>query len=163
MLLAVVLGVLALSYAISWRADPARTLRAARRSAAHLGGVASQLVAVLLGMGLLAELLPHAPSAEVLQRVHGAAGIVLAGLVGAVSSGGPVISYPLAGALFQHGAGLPAGATAALLTAWTSVSGVGLPLEAATLGKGFALARNAVALLFACLVGFAVACVYARA
>ena len=52
------------------------------------------------------------------------------------------------------------GSTAALLTAWTSVSGFGLPVEAAALGRRFAVVRNAVALLGACAVGVGVGLLY---
>ncbi len=152
--------VLLLCCAASWRASPVRTRQALARGRAHLAVVVSPLAAVLLAMGLLRAWAPHGASPAVLQQLHGAPAVIGAALVGAFSSGGPVVSYPIAGALFQHGAGLSAGATAALLTAWTSVSGFGLPVEAAALGRRFALVRNAVAILGACAVGAGVGVLY---
>lgn len=160
MLLLTMMGVLLLCYVVSWRRAPRRTRTALARSRFHLASMASPLLAILLAMGLLRAWLPQGPPASLLQRFHGAAAVLGAAVVGAFSSGGPVVSYPIAGALFQHGAGLPAGVTAALLTAWTSVSGFGLPVEAAALGRRFAVVRNAVALLGACAVGAAVGLLY---
>lgn len=160
MIAASLIALLLLAYGISWRRDPARTRAAGRRGGSLLISMASQLLALLLAMGLLRAWFPHGPSTGVLQRLHGIPAVLGAAAVGAFSSGGPVVSYPIAGALFQYGAGLPAGVTAALLTAWTSVSGFGLPVEATALGRRFALVRNGIAVVFACLVGLAVGALF---
>ncbi len=162
MVLAIVMVCLLVCYGVSWHRDAVRTRSAARRGIGLLGGMASQLLALLLAMGLLRAWMPHGPSAAALQRLHGIPAILGASVIGAMSSGGPVVSYPIAGALFQGGTGLPAGVTAALLTAWTSVSGFGLPVEAAALGRRFALVRNGVALLASCAVGLGVALLFGR-
>jgi hypothetical protein len=160
MLLGLFLGFIALLYLTSWRVNRHRTRRAFARSTTHLEAVASQLLAVLLGVGLAMQLARHGPSPSVLREVHGPFGVIVATVLGSVSSGGPLIAYPLAGALFQYGAGLPAGVTAAFLTAWTSVSVGSLPLEAAALGRAFALTRNAIGFLLACAVGYAMSLFY---
>lgn len=156
MLLATFLAVIAALYLLSWTRDAARTRIALARSGTHLGAIAPHLVAALLGAGLLSQLVRHGPSADVLARAHGPVATVAAAVIGSVSSGGPLVAYPVAGALFRFGAGVPAGVVAAFLTAWTSVSGLGLPIEMAALGRAFALVRNAVAFVCACGVGLLV-------
>lgn len=160
MFVGVTLGVIALLYVLSGVRDPTRTRRAARRALTHLGAVGSQLIAILLAVALAAPLLKHAPTGSLLSRAHGPLAIVAAAALGALSSGGPVLAYPVAGALFHYGAGVPASVTAAFLTAWTSVSVLGLPLEAAALGRSFALVRNTIAFAFSCAAGALVGLLY---
>ncbi len=157
MLLVTFLAVIAALYCASWWRDQSRTRSALRRSGAHLADVAANLLAALLGAGLLVQLASHGAPASLLARAHGPWAIAAAALAGSASSGGPLVAYPVAGALYQFGHGVAPGVVAAFLTAWTSVSGAGLPVEMTALGRGFALARNAVAFLGACAAGALVA------
>jgi hypothetical protein len=157
MLLGTFLGVMAALYLVSWTRDRARTRAGLRRARARLAADGPNLLAAILGAGLIAQLAAHGPSADTLARLHGPWAIGAAAVLGGASTGGPLVAYPVAGALFRLGDGVPAGVIAAFLTAWTSVSGAGLPLEMAALGRSFAIARNAVALLGACAAGALVA------
>ena len=74
---------------------------------------------------------------------------------GAISFGLPITSYITGGELLQSGVSLLA-VTAFLLT-WTTVGLVMIPLEAASLGKRFAILRNLLNFVFALFVAAATA------
>ncbi len=75
---------------------------------------------------------------------------VIGALAGSISFGIPVTSYIVGGELLDKGVSLMA-VTAFILT-WTTVGVAMLPLEAAFLGKRFALLRNLLNFIFALLL-----------
>lgn len=76
-----------------------------------------RLPAALLATSFLAELLPEAWFAQVLGGASGIAGILLAGLLGGMLPGGPMVSFPIALVLLDAGVGIPQ--MVALLTGWS--------------------------------------------
>ncbi len=75
---------------------------------------------------------------------------LIGALAGSISFGIPLTSYIVGGELLNVGVSLLA--IAAFIMAWTTVGVVMLPLEAAYLGKRFAIARNIVNFIFSLLI-----------
>src|SRR5207249_1537570 len=99
MLLVLFLAFIAILYTVSWRADAPRTRRAFVRSGALARQVLAQVLAVLLASGLVMLLWRRGPSPHVLERVHGPFAVVAGALASSASTGGPIVAYPIAGAL----------------------------------------------------------------
>jgi hypothetical protein len=110
---------------------------------------------MLLGVLLLAGLLNAVPLPSGLMEKLAAdtpLGPVFAALVGSIAVGHPVTSYVLGGELLDKGVGLVA--VTALIVSWVTVGSVQLPMEAAQLGRRFALVRNLIAFVSALAIAY---------
>ena len=111
------------------------------------------LLGMLLLISLLLSLFPHVISARLFGH-----GLLIDTLIGAglgsLAIGQPMISYIVGGELLAAGVELTA--VTALLVSWVSVGILHLPAEAAFLGKGYAVKRNAIAFLIAVAAGLLV-------
>ena len=79
--------------------------------------IGPRIVMALLLAGILVALVPNAMIARWLGQETGLGGILLASLVGGLIPGGPIISFPIALALFKAGVGVPQ--LVAFLTGWS--------------------------------------------
>jgi len=97
----------------------------------------------LIAAGFIAELLPQEMMSVWLGRESGVTGILIAAALGALVPSGPIISFPVAIALMQLGAGVPQLVT--FLTAWSAFAGHRtLMWEAPLMGWSFVSRRVAV-------------------
>ena len=71
----------------------------------------------LIAAGFIAELLPQETISGAIGVQSGVTGVVLAAAIGALVPSGPIVSFPIAIALFELGAGVPQ--LVAFLTAWS--------------------------------------------
>ncbi|RFA27346.1 hypothetical protein CAI21_14770 [Alkalilimnicola ehrlichii] len=107
--------------------------------------------AILAGM-FLGALLPEEYVGAVLGESSGLLGIVVATIIGAALPGGPMISFPLAVALFSAGAGMPQMVT--LITAWSVLAlHRVLVFELPLMGGAFVKQRLLASVLLAPLAG----------
>jgi len=109
------------------------------------------LIAIFALVGLFQEFLPPQLIESVLGRDNRLISLLLGGLLGAISIGPPLASYPIAGSLLAEGAWPPA--VAAFILSWIAVGVVTLPFEAHIFSWRFALLRNGLTLLTAFLSG----------
>lgn len=140
-----------LAYLWAVKRDPAKTRSALRSGAATLLNLLPLLIAIFALVGLFEQFLPPALIESLLGSGNRWFSLVLGGLLGAVSIGPPLASYPLAGSLLADGAWPPA--VAAFILSWISVGVVTLPFEAKTFSWRFALLRNGLTLLAAMVSG----------
>ena len=75
---------------------------------------------------------------------------LIGALAGSVSFGIPVTSYVIGGELLNQGVSLIA--ITAFMLAWSTVGVAMLPLEAANLGKRFAIIRNLICFVFSIVI-----------
>ncbi len=80
--------------------------------------VLPRMPVTIIAAGFLAELIPQEAIGPYIGIDSGILGILIGSLLGAVMPSGPVISFPLAIALVQLGAGMPQ--LVAFLTAWST-------------------------------------------
>ncbi len=111
-----------------------------------------RLPLALVAAGFIAQLLPQEKVVEWLGADSGMGGIVIAGLLGSILPGGPMVSFPLAVALFEAGAGDPQ--MVALLTGW-SVLAIHriLAFELSMIGASFVVRRLVVSLPLPIIAG----------
>lgn len=79
--------------------------------------IGPRIVMALLLAGILVVLIPGETIARWLGHETGLGGILIASLVGGIIPGGPILSFPIALALFKAGVGIPQ--LVAFLTGWS--------------------------------------------
>lgn len=84
------------------RERPAAIPGVARRIWAQAVFVAPRLVVGLMGAGFYAELVPEQAMARIVGPESGMLGALFASLAGAVTPGGPIVGFAIAGALVGH-------------------------------------------------------------
>jgi Na+-transporting methylmalonyl-CoA/oxaloacetate decarboxylase beta subunit len=109
------------------------------------------LLAAFVVAGLSQALIPKELIVNWLGRDSGLKGIFIATGVGALTPGGPFVSYPLVAVLYNSGAGI--GPVVAFVTAWSLWAISRLPLELAIVGPRLTLIRLASTLVFPPLAG----------
>ncbi|WP_020678182.1 permease [Geopsychrobacter electrodiphilus] len=139
------------AYIWAFGRDPDKARDSIKAGATSLLNLLPMLFAIFALVGLFQEFLP----AEMIESVMGtgnpALSLLVGGLLGAVSIGPPLASYPIAGSLLSHGAWPPA--VAAFIMSWISVGVVTLPFEARIFTWRFALVRNSLTLVAALISG----------
>jgi len=136
----------------SWaRIDKVAFIHALRSPASQFANLLPTLVGVVLLIGIFNAFV----SQELISRVFSgntALDTLWGASLGSILAGNPINSYVIGGELLEHGVSLFA--VTALIIAWVTVGLVQLPAEIATLGRRFALARNAIS--FALSVAIAI-------
>ena len=145
------LGLVGLLYLWAVRRNPQKAQHALQAGATTLLNLLPLLLAIFALVGLFQEFLPPQMIEAVLGQGNRAVSLLVGGLVGAVSIGPPLASYPIAGSLLSHGAWPPA--VAAFIMSWISVGVVTLPFEAKIFSWRFALLRNGLTLVTALFSG----------
>lgn len=125
---------------------------AAVANLALLFDVLPRIAAALVILGLMQVLLPHDLVSRYLGRGSGIQGLVLATVLGAITFGGPMTSFPIVAALAIAGA--DAGAVIAFVTGW-SLLGVSRAVvwEVPILGSEFVVLRTLASLPVPVIVG----------
>lgn len=145
------LGLVLALYLWAARRDRQKTLAALKAGGASLWNLLPLLLAIFALVGLFEEFLPPQLIESVLGAGNHWQALILGGLLGAISIGPPLASYPLAGTLLAEGAWPPA--VAAFIFSWIAVGVVTLPFEAQIFSWRFALVRNGLTLIVAILSG----------
>jgi hypothetical protein len=117
-----------------------------------LFGILPLLIAAFIVAGIAESLIPKELIASWLGSDSGWKGIFIASGIGAITPGGPFVSYPLVAVLYKSGAGI--GPLVAFVTAWSLWALSRLPLEIAFVGVRLTLIRLASTLLFPPLAGW---------
>ncbi|MFQ6136187.1 MAG: permease [Candidatus Hydrothermarchaeales archaeon] len=114
-------------------------------------GLVPLIVAAILLAGLIEALIPRETITAFLGREAGLRGIALGTLFGALTPGGPYVSFPIAGAIYHSGAGV--GTTMAFLSAWSMLALSRIPLEIPFVGAKIVAVRLVVSLSLPIIIG----------
>jgi len=109
------------------------------------------LVSAFIIAGLVQVLLPKEVISNWLSDNAGFKGILIACLAGAITPGGPYVSFPIAFSLYKSGAGI--GCTVAYLAAWKMWMIAGIPFEIAFLGPRITFFLRASLFIFPPIAG----------
>ncbi|NOX24977.1 MAG: permease [Deltaproteobacteria bacterium] len=140
-----------LTYYWLFRHDGRKAAKAVKIGAKSLLNLLPLLLAVFALVGLFQEFLPPELIEKFFGTGHKLLSLMAGAMLGAVSIGPPLASYPIAGTMLAEGAWPPA--VAAFILAWISVGVITLPFEAKIFGWRFALIRNSITLIAAMLMG----------
>lgn len=113
--------------------------------------LAPLLVAVIVVVGFAEVLVPRELIANLMGRESGMRGILIASGLGALTPGGPFVSFPLVATLYKAGAGI--GPVVAFVTSWSLLAFSRLPLEVAVVGLKVTAIRLASTLIFPPVAG----------
>jgi len=128
-----------------WRRAPQRIPEALRSAGANARMLAPRILLAMLGAAFYGTLLPEEQIVRWIGGESGWTGIVIAGAIGAVMPGGPIVSFPIAIAVAQAGAGVPQ--VVAFLTGWAAIAAHRtMTWDLVMLGGGFTRIRLLVSL-----------------
>lgn len=121
--------------------DRSSVIQALKASANQMANLVPIFIGVILCIGLFTAFI----SEELLSSIFSGnptVDILLGASLGSIFTGNPINSYVISGELLKYGVSLMA--VTAFITAWVTVGIFQLPAEIGSLGKEFALVRNAV-------------------
>lgn len=125
---------------ISFAKNKEKTVEAMKRSKSMMGSMLSQIVAIIMLIGLVLTIIPPELIKTTLGNANENSAVIFAALVGSVTLIPAFVAFPLIGSLVDVGASIvPA---VAFLTTLTMVGIVTFPLERSTFGTKFAVSRN---------------------
>jgi uncharacterized membrane protein YraQ (UPF0718 family) len=132
--------------AVSALKDGKKTLQALKKAWKAFEGILPQFLVVLILVAVVLAVLDTATISRFLGSGSGVCGVLVAGLIGAITLIPGFVAFPAAGALLQNGAG--ATQIAAFVSSLMMVGVVTLPMEMKYFGKRAALLRNGLAFIF---------------
>jgi uncharacterized membrane protein YraQ (UPF0718 family) len=147
----ILLSMTAILFIIAIRRKDRSHIRGLKAGKAMFIGVIPLLIFAFLLSGLIQVAIPTDIVKSWLGDESGWRGIIIGTFLGVLIPGGPYVTFPIIGAVFQAGAGI--GTTTALITGW-AVLGIGqIPFELALVGPRFMAARIGTCLLVPFLAG----------
>ena len=141
----------------SLAADKTKTRRALQKAWKSFVNIAPSFVGVILLVGIMLAFLSPEFITSVIGEGSGAAGVVLASIVGAVTLIPGFIAFPTAALLLQSGAGLTP--IAAFISSLMMVGVMTLPIEIEYFGIRASISRNIAAYLFSLAAAFIIGAV----
>jgi len=158
--LAFVAAMLAGLVAYAWMWAPDAHAGAVRRAGDQLRSLAPRLPFALVAAECIGRLLPREHVAALLGPDAGPAATLVAAVAGGLMPGGPMVTFPLAIALFRAGAGQAP--LVALITAWSLLAlNRTMLFEVPLLGTRFTLQRIVVSAPLPILAGLLAAMIVA--
>lgn len=137
---------------ICWRRDPALFRQGLGIAWRTVKGIAPMLLIAIIAAGFLEQILPGPVIGDLIGPQSGLYGVGLAILVGAITPGGPIVSFPLIVALANAGAG--GAQVMAFVTSWSTLAVMRIIVfEIPVIGPQFAFRRFVTSLFIAPVVG----------
>lgn len=119
------------------------------------GNLLIQVIPLLIFAFIIAGTIPLLVPSEAVSRLVGAEsgwrGILIGAVVGGFMPGGPYVTLPLAAGLLRVGAGI--GTMVALMTGWSLLAFMRMPIEIGIMGWKFTLIRLACTFFFPPIAG----------
>lgn len=135
---------------ISLKKDRVKTLESIRKARGMMGGMISDIIGVLLLIGLILALIPE----DTIRQLLGGGSLLLstvgAAIVGTITLIPAFVAFPLIGSLKASGANLMV--LTGFLTTLTMVGFVTFPLEKRTFGLKFTVRRNLLSFVAAIVI-----------
>jgi uncharacterized membrane protein YraQ (UPF0718 family) len=135
---------------ISLFKDKLKTLNSIKSAKGMMKGMLSDIIGVLLLIGLILSLVPPEKIESLIGSGSGFFATIGAALVGTITLIPAFVAFPLIGSLKANGAGIIT--LTAFLTTLTMVGFVTFPLESKTFGRKFAVKRNLLSFIFAIII-----------
>lgn len=130
--------------------DKKRTFTSVKMSAGMMKNIGSDMVAILLLIGLILTFIPPESMSNFLSANDNFLSTIVFALVGCITLIPAFVAFPLAGSLLKAGAGVMP--IVAFITTLTMVGIVTFPLEKREFGWKFTLIRNSLSFVFAIVI-----------
>ncbi|MBI9013332.1 MAG: permease [Clostridiales bacterium] len=144
----IALAVIALG--VSLKKDKDKTVITIKQARNMMKGMLSDIVGILLLIGLVLTLIPSETIESLIGSESGFLAVILSAVLGTITLIPAFVAFPLIGSLKSSGAGIVT--LTAFLTTLTMVGFLTMPLEIKTFGKKFTIVRNSVSFVFAILI-----------
>ncbi|SHG94118.1 permease [Tepidibacter thalassicus] len=139
---------------ISLYKNKEKTLDTIKKARGMMGSMISDIVGVLLIIGLILSIIPPEKIESLIGSGSGFIATIGAAFVGTITLIPAFVAFPLIGSLRENGAGIMT--LTAFLTTLTMVGFVTFPIESRTFGKNFAIKRNVLSFIFALIIALIV-------
>lgn len=118
------------------------------------------LVAAFIIAGMIQVLVPRELISRWLGKEAGLKGIMIGCIAGAITPGGPYVSFPIVAAIYKAGASI--GTVVGYVTAWSLWALARAPMEVALIGPRLTLIRFASTLIFPPIAGIIAQMIFAK-
>ncbi len=139
-----------ISLIISITKDKQKTVKSIKQARKMMGSMFSDIVGILLLIGLVLTLIPSDLIEKLIGGESGFLAVVMSAAIGTITLIPAFVAFPLIGSLKASGAGVVT--LTAFLTTLTMVGFLTMPLEIKTFGKKFTIIRNSVSFVFAIMI-----------
>jgi len=146
----ILIAVAVIALGISLKKDKNKTVKTIKQARNMMKGMLSDIVGILLLIGLVLTLIPSETIESLIGSESGFLAVVLSAVLGTITLIPAFVAFPLIGSLKSSGAGIVT--LTAFLTTLTMVGFLTMPLEIKTFGKKFTIIRNGVSFVFAILI-----------
>lgn len=146
----ILIAVALISLFISLKKDKRKTVKTVKQAKNMMKGMLSDIVGILLLIGLVLTLIPSETIEHFIGSESGILSVFLSAVLGTITLIPAFVAFPLIGSLKASGAGIVT--LTAFLTTLTMVGFLTMPLEIKTFGKKFTVIRNGVSFVFAILI-----------
>lgn len=130
--------------------DKNRTLTSIKMSFGMMKSIGSDMVAILLLIGLILTFIPPETMSSFLSANDNILSTIIFALIGCITLIPAFVAFPLAGSLLNAGAGIMP--IVAFITTLTMVGIVTFPLEKREFGWKFTIIRNSLSFVFAIII-----------
>jgi uncharacterized membrane protein YraQ (UPF0718 family) len=137
---------------LSFIKDKKKTKMALKKAWKAFEKILPEFLVVILLVGLLLAILDPETISKIIGAESGWFGVILAGIIGAVTLIPGFVAFPTAAILLENGAGYMQ--IAAFVSTLMMVGIITLPVEVKYFGKKISILRNILAFLFSFLVAF---------
>ncbi len=139
-----------ISLLVSITKDKQKTVKSIKQARKMMGSMFSDIVGILLLIGLVLTLIPSDLIEKLIGGESGFLAVVMSAAIGTITLIPAFVAFPLIGSLKASGAGVVT--LTAFLTTLTMVGFLTMPLEIKTFGKKFTIIRNSVSFVFAIMI-----------
>lgn len=139
---------------LSFLKDRRKTKKALKKAWKSFENILPQFLCVLLVIGMLLAVLDEQTISRLLGEESGGWGMAMAAVIGSVTLIPGFVAFPLAASLLEAGAGYAQ--ITMFVTTLMMVGVITLPVEISYFGKGIAIKRNVLALVYAVLISFVI-------
>ncbi len=137
---------------ISFQKDKKKTKMALKKAWKSFENIMPEFLVVIFLVGFLLAILNAETISKIIGAESGWFGVIMAGMIGAITLIPGFVAFPTAALLLENGAGYIQ--IAAFISTLMMVGVVTIPVEIKYFGKKLTLLRNTLAFLFSFLVAF---------
>jgi len=132
--------------------DKKKTMKALKKALKSFENILPQFLGVIVLVGILLAVFNPEIISGLIGNRSGWLGVLIAGIIGAITLIPGFVAFPTAAMLVENGAGYMQ--IAAFISTLMMVGVITLPIEIKYFGKRFAIVRNSIAFVFSFVVAY---------
>jgi len=137
---------------LSYFKDKKKTMKALKKALKAFENILPQFLGVIVLVGILLAVFNPEIISGLIGNRSGWLGVLIAGIIGAITLIPGFVAFPTAAMLVENGAGYMQ--IAAFISTLMMVGVITLPVEIKYFGKRFAIVRNSIAFVFSFVVAY---------